>query len=136
MRISDWSSDVCSSDLLVPARPQFGGNILRRIEPEKGGCKRTLPRLSGLAALHHQAPFLGRPKGGARRFEGSGRILFALACGFQDRLVILAGGQRRRGGLFALCDLTAQTATGGFARFEASASDRCSAAPGCGGVQR
>src|SRR3546814_20070199 len=34
MRISDWSSDVCSSDLLVNDRPEDGisGSIIRAVE--------------------------------------------------------------------------------------------------------
>src|SRR3546814_18908897 len=36
MRISDWSSDVCSSDLLVRQRPGKGNAVFITIEDETG----------------------------------------------------------------------------------------------------
>src|SRR3546814_11004871 len=46
MRISDWSSDVCSSDLLPQARGRMRGRLLRRAG---GRDQRPLPR----EARHH-----------------------------------------------------------------------------------
>src|SRR3546814_4933838 len=73
----------------LAARLQLDRNALGRIEPEKGGHQRTLPRLSGLAALRLHPSFFGGPESGARRFKRGICIFFALASGFQDRLVIV-----------------------------------------------
>src|SRR3546814_4030999 len=47
MRISDWSSDVCSSDLLSRAQPSadpLPGRAARRVAPSRSGCVPRLPR--------------------------------------------------------------------------------------------
>src|SRR3546814_20748185 len=48
MRISDWSSDVCSSDLLVGVRPQNDGYTTdRRTQggPDRPGDERLSPEI-------------------------------------------------------------------------------------------
>src|SRR3546814_1870742 len=100
MRISDWSSDVCSSDLARPrpAGRRAGGEFLARHDRpawhRPGGApgtesaphlrlqlriwkRRTLPELSGDGSRHagddggHQRHRLSRPAAG----EGGGRAL-------------------------------------------------------------
>src|SRR3546814_4495629 len=67
MRISDWSSDVCSSDL---GRPAARGGALRR----GGGGLRRRRRAAGAARRHRTAPLvaavLPRHRAGALRELG------------------------------------------------------------------
>src|SRR3546814_3540099 len=61
MRISDWSSDVCSSDLAVDRR-------------DRAGAAAALSFRSRLRALGRCPPILSRPQDrGRRRKRGSGR---------------------------------------------------------------
>src|SRR3546814_4523280 len=46
MRISDWSSDVCSSDLSADTASMFG-----RTGPGRGSCNAAMVRLRVMAAL-------------------------------------------------------------------------------------
>src|SRR3546814_14410098 len=57
MRISDWSSDVCSSDLLVPPAEELPGPVDRRVE-------RYCPRGTKLCliAQHRSSPLSSRPQ--------------------------------------------------------------------------
>src|SRR3546814_20264843 len=93
MRISDWSSDVCSSDLLVAER-------LHRLSPRWDqplvimNCA-ALPETLIEAELfgHEAGAFTGAPKARAGRFEEAhGGTLFLAALGTlsmaaQDRLL-------------------------------------------------
>src|SRR3546814_6305928 len=60
MRISDWSSDVCSSDL---AAPLGGGTNLRMAQPQPTSRQglRTNHRLSNRLAVHRINPALHTP---------------------------------------------------------------------------
>src|SRR3546814_6829485 len=70
MRISDWSSDVCSSDLCPFGISLGGGNHIERYRQVRVGNGRTLNFLgnlrtnSGLALLH-QCSFLRLHSGAA-----------------------------------------------------------------------
>src|SRR3546814_10639560 len=84
MRISDWSSDVCSSDLLsLPYRPQPGSRYLASSDCGKLGRRNTLTRSS--------RSYCGRwsSNGRARKAEGASsracRTARARAAGFRDR---------------------------------------------------
>src|SRR3546814_5969500 len=57
MRISDWSSDVCSSDLPVPSK-YFPGAIVQR--PPDAAWR--LPTPSWLFALKRKAPVASSPR--------------------------------------------------------------------------
>src|SRR3546814_16613765 len=85
MRISDWSSDVCSSDLLFGAgnrhqilldqeRAQFG-----KLAPRLGDG--AVGRLVGVHLLHAVGD--GRPRG-IGRAGGLERVLIALEVGLAD----------------------------------------------------
>src|SRR3546814_4447998 len=65
MRISDWSSDVCSSDLSLPYRPQPGSRYLASSDCGKLGRRNTLTRSS--------RSYCGRwsSNGRARKAEGA-----------------------------------------------------------------
>src|SRR3546814_9517442 len=55
MRISDWSSDVCSSDLVFGAGPrQLLGQMLRRRDPARGGEIRADQQRCGVAHRQHR----------------------------------------------------------------------------------
>src|SRR3546814_5115892 len=54
MRISDWSSDVCSSDLPSPAGGRGAGEAKRRVAQEKAGS------MAGFLLLLRRALFLQR----------------------------------------------------------------------------
>src|SRR3546814_12023061 len=78
MRISDWSSDVCSSDLLLPRRGlqrgaagdqrvrrrRSGGDILARVDDPGADVGDQLPdrrrHLSAAGRLQHRQPVLPR----------------------------------------------------------------------------
>src|SRR3546814_7239126 len=55
MRISDWSSDVCSSDLFVPGAPRAGPRRSRRYEQEAIAPATT--------SWKESAPMIGRHYG-------------------------------------------------------------------------
>src|SRR3546814_18993037 len=55
MRISDWSSDVCSSDLHV-------SNAVNPTRPKRGGCRR---RESTAGDLDDDRHYINRPPSGA-----------------------------------------------------------------------
>src|SRR3546814_18087154 len=57
MRISDWSSDVCSSDLLVPPAEELPGPVDRRVERY---CARGTKLC--LIAQHRSSPLSSRPQ--------------------------------------------------------------------------
>src|SRR3546814_17545671 len=46
MRISDWSSDVCSSDLRIPARPAGSRNPLIPRSCRSGGAAPTMQKMT------------------------------------------------------------------------------------------
>src|SRR3546814_4293920 len=49
MRISDWSSDVCSSDLRLPAAPAFAGATARALQrPFEPALERAFRRRADL----------------------------------------------------------------------------------------
>src|SRR3546814_13063551 len=77
MRISDWSSDVCSSDLTVPACPSFGGFRQFRLGPGQD-------RLAGGQRLVQAAP--GREIGRALQ-----RLVARLGAFRQDRKGVVKG---------------------------------------------
>src|SRR3546814_4875314 len=78
MRISDWSSDVCSSDLTVPACPSFGGFRQFRLGPGQD-------RLAGGQRLVQAAP--GREIGRALQRLVARLGAFRQAAQRQDELV-------------------------------------------------
>src|SRR3546814_19130098 len=51
MRISDWSSDVCSSDLVVGDAEVGKQGVVLEHQPDRAGFRRPLPPLAG----HHLA---------------------------------------------------------------------------------
>src|SRR3546814_10639685 len=51
MRISDWSSDVCSSDLAGSARPRAHSGRRCLIEPPFAVCSRSGVAVAGRAAM-------------------------------------------------------------------------------------
>src|SRR3546814_1689678 len=68
MRISDWSSDVCSSDLITPYRATAAGSALRQIRraarvrrrtPYGGGVRErgARARATRRASRHRSTPF-------------------------------------------------------------------------------
>src|SRR3546814_10550264 len=59
MRISDWSSDVCSSDLADPQEVQGGG---RRFQPDRDALRRRLPLQRGLTEARMDTGFPSRLK--------------------------------------------------------------------------
>src|SRR3546814_14249470 len=61
MRISDWSSDVCSSDLRYRLRDWHARGLLRDLDDPDGRQLQHRPRRSP------------RPQGPERRGEGAGR---------------------------------------------------------------
>src|SRR3546814_8695453 len=74
MRISDWSSDVCSSDLLADARQQplvagFGRHVRNDAVVERGriqGMEDRCRRGAGIAVEHHRSARHARREDGAR----------------------------------------------------------------------
>src|SRR3546814_1393753 len=64
MRISDWSSDVCSSDLFEQQRRRFGDAVER-------GARRELARV-GQRGLVHIVAFAGQRAAGERGQIGGG----------------------------------------------------------------
>src|SRR3546814_16750560 len=77
MRISDWSSDVCSSDLLVaePLRPPSGGSRrLPRNTPPYDIVRSALPRASRrhLSERDARRGFLALPSSPERKRSGRG----------------------------------------------------------------
>src|SRR3546814_20282671 len=62
MRISDWSSDVCSSDLFEQQRRRFGDAVER-------GARGELARV-GQRGLVHTVAFAGQPAAGERGQNG------------------------------------------------------------------
>src|SRR3546814_19231575 len=82
MRISDWSSDVCSSDLLDP-------------DITKGGLVYSDGRVKVFAAenTHYQTFNAGRDKSFSYRFETPGRVIvFSGDTGPSEALTELARG--------------------------------------------
>src|SRR3546814_5930772 len=67
MRISDWSSDVCSSDLRLPREPHRGSD-LGRLWRNRGRCGIYAPR-----AYHHSVQPAFREQRD-RRHAGAGDI--------------------------------------------------------------
>src|SRR3546814_11895165 len=62
MRISDWSSDVCSSDLTVA--PLFGGLLILAAAPRTASELAAMPAAEAIAYRAHEAqsvpgPYLG-----------------------------------------------------------------------------
>src|SRR3546814_10762659 len=73
MRISDWSSDVCSSDLLVQRHPGLHHRLACRDGREAAGEKRARPVGAGAEVVETVAP--------ARQAVGR-RVVWRLAkCG-------------------------------------------------------
>src|SRR3546814_9928392 len=66
MRISDWSSDVCSSDL---APPRVLHDLARRVEPHRLRVEQRAGKRSGFVALEPAAGIdqLGERRGVALR---------------------------------------------------------------------
>src|SRR3546814_2750772 len=62
MRISDWSSDVCSSDLVSPPSPGSEG-LSGTVEPPSSMLPSTRPRTASEAspAVTRPSPLLSRP---------------------------------------------------------------------------
>src|SRR3546814_2001469 len=56
MRISDWSSDVCSSDLSIPARPSAvprARAVAAARAPDRPRSPRAVPAIGGVAHVPH-----------------------------------------------------------------------------------
>src|SRR3546814_5907509 len=51
MRISDWSSDVCSSDLMAQRRRDPQGAKTRKPESKRGGTRRCRPHTTRCRAV-------------------------------------------------------------------------------------
>src|SRR3546814_3041619 len=72
MRISDWSSDVCSSDLRIPAARQHAGAV--NDADQRIGLREIAPQLA-IAEIH----VLGQQAGGGavreHRFEQLARLI-------------------------------------------------------------
>src|SRR3546814_19039022 len=67
MRISDWSSDVCSSGLLGPVDGE-GGNVVSGFDPEERHGREVL----SLAPCHHfPTPSPRPPSRGPAAFDGA-----------------------------------------------------------------
>src|SRR3546814_7975932 len=80
MRISDWSSDVCSSDL-AEARidlPRIGGSLLQSGPIQFGGTGIIAPRKIGVSSLTRASSLGGKRSEGCLVFRRAG------ACGFVD----------------------------------------------------
>src|SRR3546814_19267462 len=123
MRISDWSSDVCSSDLLVPqdqGRPRFHITVQNKVEPAEAKAladelrRAFRPRplaIAGLADWHYRggpwelavkASFRGCPSvrsGEAAflaRYGGVGKMSLVTSCygkGMERALQNVANGR-------------------------------------------
>src|SRR3546814_5558101 len=78
MRISDWSSDVCSSDLLLPQPAAIG-----RVQQEKVA---RLPR------RHHRLDRLGEDLGGV----ADGQFLYVRSQRLQGQRIAFNEGAMRR----------------------------------------
>src|SRR3546814_8805889 len=89
MRISDWSSDVCSSDLVEPAgvpglrRADLGAGRVRAgadPEPDEGSPARTRPDLSVHQSQSRRGPAHLDPgrRDVPRQGGGTGGFLYAL----------------------------------------------------------
>src|SRR3546814_13945756 len=97
LRISDWSSDVCSSDLPVaargaPAPPPAAGRALRR-GGRRDHRRRAVPPRRG-AAQEGAGPQAGR--GGHRaRGRGAGVITVDVALGDRGYPVLVGAGARQ-----------------------------------------
>src|SRR3546814_10889907 len=74
MRISDWSSDVCSSDLGESQGRGEGGVLLDRVAVQ-GGPGRRLAEDHGRHQPAPGRPALRRPAHGARRLRPAARRL-------------------------------------------------------------
>src|SRR3546814_18983799 len=91
MRISDWSSDVCSSDLIAGGDRPFGGALGLGHplgELEGGGLlfgRAALEDVEIAAAGRRAAPLAGRQHGGAE-----------LELGILAEVGQVAGGDRKR----------------------------------------
>src|SRR3546814_20168179 len=62
MRISDWSSDVCSSDLFFKD-PELAHRLLAHTVPQSAAPKKNQPRPRALAALSSAARPPAEPAG-------------------------------------------------------------------------
>src|SRR3546814_15309598 len=92
MRISDWSSDVCSSDLVLwqpLLRHRRGGGVLLRQE-----ARRTRPRRNGFAGRDPEVPVQRQSAVEPRAGAGAARRLRAGADG-RTGLRVRGGGRRR-----------------------------------------
>src|SRR3546814_13980858 len=86
MRISDWSSDVCSSDLLV-GRRRLGHRVRESIQRARRNCRRR--RRSYLADVGEYDPLLRQPPGHIRwRGQGEGDLRRLL---YRDRQSVEEG---------------------------------------------
>src|SRR3546814_13088143 len=87
MRISDWSSDVCSSDLRIPAARQHAGAV--NDADQRIGLREIAPQLA-IAEIH----VLGQQAGGGavreHRFEQLARLIRPSAQ-VQDRTSVVYG---------------------------------------------
>src|SRR3546814_15666370 len=59
MRISDWSSDVCSSDLMIPVRYILQPEVMRVLERQEKGAGGEIQLTDAMAQLIGRQPFHG-----------------------------------------------------------------------------
>src|SRR3546814_6518735 len=110
MRISDWSSDVCSSDLIGDARIERG---LRACDPEL-----LIEHERARKDLAHRGRYLGLPRPAERAF---GAEFAQFEKGDPDLVERLGGGDEHRFGVAILHAL--RIAIGGEARSEEHTSE-------------
>src|SRR3546814_4509750 len=98
MRISDWSSDVCSSDLDRQRRRRLAGQHRVREVPrrhQRGHPDRLPPQLDlGIRQVRGDAHDVG-PLGPLGEVLGEGGAVIDLAARFGERLALLQGHDAR-----------------------------------------
>src|SRR3546814_4923274 len=85
MRISDWSSDVCSSDLLL-VHPEVLVEALRRYEQQQQAAEarrqaEAIAALAGQLTADPRDPVIGNPQGDVTLVE-----FFDYRCGYCKRM--------------------------------------------------
>src|SRR3546814_9240824 len=92
MRISDWSSDVCSSDLFVEAageHPVIGGRIRPVARPDQAGVAAILAARKARDAIANLLAFKQEPE-----FVCDGVHVLTLLVSFESALNRNAGANR------------------------------------------